>query len=300
MPTLDAVTAAEIIRNFGYWQQQAMSRPVTVTHHGRARVTLISAEEYERLVGSARQHNVTPSGTMALETVLENMAEGFILFDGQMKVTRINAVAEAWFGRDRSQLIGTDPTVAFGDIYDSIVADGLRKAMADGEITNFEAPSSLFPGRRIRVRVFPYQDGIGVLFTNITELERLRHMAAENQACCQAIEAHRTVSLVRLDGRGRVLTADATFETLSGFTANGLANVRIFDIFTPATRRRVQSAFEDVMTGRKPVEVNAGLIARQGGETDVSLAMSALVRDFAAQGVVLLVSPRVMEAEKVA
>ena len=289
--TLDAVTAAEIIRNFGYWQQQALSRPVTVTHHGRARVTLISTEEYERLTqpGGAK----APAGpSPALETVLEHMAEGFVLFDREMKVTRMNAVAEAWFGRDRSDLIGQDPTAAFGEIYDSIVADGLRKALRDGEVSNFEAPSALFPGRRIRVRVFPYQDGIGILFLNITELERLRGLAAENQACCQAIEQHPDVGLVRLDGRGRVTSGDETFERLSGFKAADLANVRIFDIFAIGARRRVQAAFEELMADRKPAEMAGALIMRQGGECDVTISMSPLVRHFAAQGAIMLVSAR--------
>lgn len=293
MPDRDAVSAAEVIRNFGYWQQQALSRPVTVTHHGRARVTLISAEEYERLTGTGEAAPASPnSGGPALDTLLDQMAEGFILFDREMRVIRMNAVAEAWFGRDRNELVGKDPSVVFGMVYDSIVLEGLRKALTDGEITSFEAPSALFPGRRIRLRVFPYQDGIGVLFINITELERLRHLAAENQACCQAIEAHGQIGMVRLDGRGRVLSADATFEKLSGFNASALSSVRIFDIINPGTRRRVQTAFEDVMSDRRPVEVAASLISRQEGEREVSLSMSALVRDFTAQGVIVLVADR--------
>lgn len=291
MSTPDAVTAAEIIRNFGYWQQQALSHPVTVTHHGRARVTLISTEEYERLTsGAGAVSGSAGAAGPTLETILEQMAEGFLLFDRDMKVVRMNAVAEAWFGRDRSEMLGQSPTVTFGAIYDSIIADGLRKALRDGEITTFEAPSALFPGRRIRLRVFPYLDGIGVLFVNITELERLRALAAENQACQQAIEAHRQIGMVRLDGRGRVVSADSTFEALSGFSAADLGNVRIFDIFSPGTRRRAQSAFEDVMSTRQPTELAAALIARQGGERDVSVSMAPLVRDFAAQGVVMVVS----------
>ncbi len=290
-PALEAVSAAEIIRNFGYWQQQALSHPITVTHHGRARVTLISTEEYERLIAAAGSEAGGPASP-ALEVVLEQMAEGFILLDRNMKITRINAVAEAWFGRDRSEMIGRDPTTAFGNIYDTLVGEGLRKALADGEIMNFEAPSALFPERRIRLRAFPYQDGLGVLFVNISELERLRGQAAENKACCLAIEQHPEISMVRLDGRGRVTSADATFETFSGFSAADLSNVRVFDIFAPAARRRIQSAFEEVMSSRAAIEMPAGLIVRQGGEREVTLSMAALVRDFAAQGVIMLLSER--------
>lgn len=43
------VPAAEVQRNFGRYQDQAVIRPVRVTSHGRARVMMISVEEYERL-----------------------------------------------------------------------------------------------------------------------------------------------------------------------------------------------------------------------------------------------------------
>lgn len=37
------VTAGEISRNFGQWQDVALSGPVIVTHHGRPRVVMTSA-----------------------------------------------------------------------------------------------------------------------------------------------------------------------------------------------------------------------------------------------------------------
>ncbi len=42
-------TAAEVSRNFGRWQDQALAGPVVVTHHGRPRVVVVSAQQYETL-----------------------------------------------------------------------------------------------------------------------------------------------------------------------------------------------------------------------------------------------------------
>ena len=42
-------TAADLNRNFGLWQDRAMSEPILVTHHGRPRSVLVSAEDYRRL-----------------------------------------------------------------------------------------------------------------------------------------------------------------------------------------------------------------------------------------------------------
>jgi prevent-host-death family protein len=49
------VTAAEFQRHFGRYQDEALTQPVTITRNGRARLVMISAEEYRRLARDARQ-----------------------------------------------------------------------------------------------------------------------------------------------------------------------------------------------------------------------------------------------------
>lgn len=50
-----SVPAAEVQRHFGLYQDKALSQPVSVTRNGRARVVMISAEEYQRLKRRDRQ-----------------------------------------------------------------------------------------------------------------------------------------------------------------------------------------------------------------------------------------------------
>lgn len=47
-PPEDAITvsAAELRRNFGVWQERAFSAPVVVARHGKPRLVLSSAERY--------------------------------------------------------------------------------------------------------------------------------------------------------------------------------------------------------------------------------------------------------------
>ena len=49
------VPAAEFQKNFGRYQDVALTQPVTVTRNGRERTVLISAEEYHRLKRRDRQ-----------------------------------------------------------------------------------------------------------------------------------------------------------------------------------------------------------------------------------------------------
>ena len=43
------VSSAEFQKNFGRYQDMALTQPVTVTRNGRDRTVILSAEEYQRL-----------------------------------------------------------------------------------------------------------------------------------------------------------------------------------------------------------------------------------------------------------
>ncbi len=49
---MQTTTSAEFHRRIGHYQDRALVEPVMVTRNGRARVVLISAEEYARLTGA--------------------------------------------------------------------------------------------------------------------------------------------------------------------------------------------------------------------------------------------------------
>ncbi len=55
MDDMVKVPAAEFQKNFGRYQDVALTRPVTVTRNGRERTVMISAEEYHRLKRRERQ-----------------------------------------------------------------------------------------------------------------------------------------------------------------------------------------------------------------------------------------------------
>ena len=52
---LETAAAAEVQRNFSLWQDRALRHPVGITRNGRARLVLMSVEEYQRLKRRDRQ-----------------------------------------------------------------------------------------------------------------------------------------------------------------------------------------------------------------------------------------------------
>ena len=75
------VTAGEISRNFGQWQDRALGGPVIVTHHGRPRVVLVSADYYS---ASKEDHSFHPreDNEPSIETgqhaILDHVTEAFM------------------------------------------------------------------------------------------------------------------------------------------------------------------------------------------------------------------------------
>jgi prevent-host-death family protein len=57
------VTAQEFHRNFSRYQDEALTRPLTITKHGRPRLVMMSVDEYERLKGKGRWVGLTSEMT---------------------------------------------------------------------------------------------------------------------------------------------------------------------------------------------------------------------------------------------
>jgi prevent-host-death family protein len=72
------VTSTEFSNKLGLYFQKALSAPVTITHHGRDSLVVMSAEEYQRLKRRDRQvyrTEDTPAEFIAALHVAEPPAE---------------------------------------------------------------------------------------------------------------------------------------------------------------------------------------------------------------------------------
>ncbi len=49
------VSSAEFQRNFGVYQDKALTEPVAITRNGRQRLVMVSVDEYRRLKRRARE-----------------------------------------------------------------------------------------------------------------------------------------------------------------------------------------------------------------------------------------------------
>lgn len=280
-----AVTAAEIIRNFGFWQQRALVQPLTITHHGRARVMLISTEAYEQLqdAGKADDRDQEP------DLLIENLKEGLVLHDSELRIAKMNRAAEAFFGANREDLAAFSSGDTKGTEHPSAMQGVLQRVLRSGEILDYEADSGLPSGRRISLRSFPYRGGVATLFLNLTEQERLRQAAAEAEAARKVIAAMGKVGLGRVSIAGNLVAADEVFQRLAGLPVPELLSVPLIAMVAEGDRARVRALYDAArLEGR-----TGGVVVNMGGvdaHRKVNIAFAPVMRDVQIDGVVLAVS----------
>lgn len=284
-------TAGEVSRNFGQWQDVALTAPVIITHHGRPRVVLLSADRYASwnnlpaAGGSAEAHVAETSR----EALLEQMAEGFIALDPTLRVTKVNPVFEALAGRSAGQLVGSGWSDLFPLPTQAVIAEQMRRVLRTGEAVEFEADSTVQAGRCYGVRVFPYPGGVAALFANRTEEHSLRGRLRHAGAIQTATTALPRLAVARLNIRGVLAEMDKDFLRLTGFSGAELLDCRLTDIVRPSDRRALSQALEKVLQGGPAARVETALLVRAGDERPVELSLAPILHDGAADGVMVLI-----------
>lgn len=289
------VTAGEISRNFGQWQDVALSGPVIVTHHGRPRVVMISAEHYAAAglaEGPAGFDNDSALQTAetARSAILGHLNEAFVALDPDLRITAVNAVFEDLKGASAAQLVGLAWTEVFSAPVQALIGEQFRRVLRTGETLEFESESTVQSGRCFGVRVFPYPGGVAALFVNRTEERDLRARLDRAAALETALSVLPGVATARLNIRGVLASMDADFLRLTGFSEAELRDCRLSDIVRPAERRALTQAVEHALQGDAPGRLPVTLLVKDGAERAVELALATVRRDGVPEGVLAVLS----------
>ena len=283
------VSAAEITRNFGMWQDRAGQGPLIVTHHGRPRVVLLGVEEYQAM---ARPPGGDPAGddSSRLAMVGEQLGACFAAFDGQLRFTRLNTLAGLHFGRPAGALVGKalveiDPALADGPI-----VAALEQVVASGEALRLDAPSHAQPGRLLRLRLFPFPEGVAALFHDVAGEVRARREAAEREALFAAREAHGAVGVARLSLRATFEMIEPGFARIAGFAPARLAGVRLADLLALGARAATNDEIERVLGQGEARSFASRLLVNGASERAVTLSLAPVREGFGIVGAVALMS----------
>lgn len=287
------VTAGEISRNFGQWQDRALGGPVIVTHHGRPRVVLVSADYYST---SKEDHSFhpreddAPSFETGQRAILDHVTEAFMAVNSQLHITAVNHVFEALVGHSASQLVGRFWEDLFPATARSLMDEQLKRALRTGETLEFEAPGDAPGVRRYSFRAFPYPGGVAVLIQNRTAEREMQAQLNQARALDAALSMLPQVMVLRLNVRGVLTTIDPGLAKLLGFSADDLVSCRLPDITRPRDRADLTAALEAVLQGGRPSQIATTLLVKDGGELAVRIGLASVIRDLVPDGLVAAVT----------
>lgn len=107
MPHQASVASADFIRDIGYWQNEALRRPVSITHQGRERLILALPQEFQSTPANSNALADLRSEVAALRAVLQQMsATAALKLDAAGRIREADDTLCGWCGATREDLVG--------------------------------------------------------------------------------------------------------------------------------------------------------------------------------------------------
>jgi PAS domain-containing protein len=280
------VSAAEITRNFGMWQDRAAQGPLIVTHHGRPRCVLLSASAWQQMA------NVGPPmpGEKALiehDLLAERIDSGFIALDGDLTIRGANALGAMMLGHARETLVGLSFADAMPVLAEGPVGGHLRRTLRTGEDGRLTAPHG---GGKLRVHVFPWPAGVALTLRPTGEEDEANQAERVATALREAIAAHGAIGSAQISMRGTIKSADAGFAKLTGFAAGRLVGVRATDLLALSARAKAAEAVESVLSGKGAQSVGSLLLVDGAEERAVQISLAPIIEGYGTNGAVMVLA----------
>jgi PAS domain-containing protein len=167
-PRAEIVTASELVRHFGLWQERAARAPVYVMFRGRPRLVLTSIEVMEALLAPHMpERDLQGPDSAALLDLIRDMV---VIADADLRVVTASRTARAYFGTGVAAGVSVDTLVPVGAR--DVLLKTLRHVMAAGVAQTIDLPSPRRAGALLTLTIEPHRRGIAMLVQDITAPDR--------------------------------------------------------------------------------------------------------------------------------
>jgi PAS domain S-box-containing protein len=132
--------------------------------------------------GAGRISNAASRGPApSVDALLEGIGEGFFALDSDWRFTAFNHAAEEIFSLSRAAVIGRVLWEVSPRIVGTDFERRYRRVMSERTREEFESFSALRPDRYHEVRAFPFGEGIGAAFRDITDRRKVTETLRERE-----------------------------------------------------------------------------------------------------------------------
>lgn len=287
---VDAVTAADLVRNFAECREVAAQRSLFVTHHGRPTHVLLGIDRYRALMQGAEQEDgaAASDGAALIHMLADWLDDALILCDAAMTIRFVNRAVQALCRRPAQALLGRPLLDALPEVAGSLLEGHARRTVTGSEIGSADIPSPFQPEGWLHFRSFPLGSWNALMFRDISEDVRRYRLADVRAALLDAMRLHGEVAFMRLSVRGTIEQLNEPCTRLIGLSETRLRGVALPDIVARPDRVACRQALEAVLQEGKEQRLRAEIVSNEGDTLPVDLALTQLRGAYGLEGAVLV------------
>lgn len=282
------VTSAEVVRNFGMWQDKVVRNPVVVTNHGRPRCVLLSTELYDSMMSGDLPAADAERTALEHAVLSERMDDGFVAMDASLVIGSSNAIGAMMLASPRELLVGTSLLDILPTIRDGPGESQLRRTIRSGEDGHFFAKG---PSCEFRVHAFPWPGGVAVTFRRSTIEDGTEKRMLEAASLRQALQTHGRIGMAEVSVRGTFVSVDPSFADIAGFAADRLLGSRLIDILAFNDRSHAAEAVERTLSSQAPTSFVSTLLREAGEALAIRVSLAALIDGSGARSLTVVLTP---------
>ena len=278
------VTASDLVRHFGIWQDRATRAPVYILHRGRPRLVLTSLDVMDALCAP---HTSRPANVSHLQTLLDAMDEMIVLLGQDRSVIGASRGARGYFGDMVQVGASLGGLAAPGD--ESLLSAVSRVAQS-GLSESVECRSPRFSDRLLSFTIDCGPNGCVLHVSDATAAEELQHWRDRHESLARAVEAAGGATAI-VNLRGRIDQASPRLATLTGASADALATARIVSLVAVGDRSALGDAFEAAIDARAAQSIEASVLVGGAALRRVSIGLAPLLSGGHVVGVTVTFTP---------
>lgn len=278
------VTASDLVRHFGIWQDRATRAPVYILHRGRPRLVLTSLDVMDALCAP---HASETSDAGQLRTLLDAMEDMIVILAPDGSIAEASRGARSYFGDLVHGGSALSNLAAPGD--DALLA-AVARVTASGLSETVECRSPRFADRLLAYAIDCAPNGCVMQIEDATAAEELQQWRDRHESVTHALEAAGAATAI-INLRGRIEQASHRLATMTGASLDALHLARIVSLVAVGDRTTLGDAFEAVIDRRAAQSLQAALLVGGAALQPVSIGLAPLMSAGHVIGVTVIIAP---------
>ncbi|WP_010217178.1 PAS domain-containing protein [Sphingomonas sp. PAMC 26621] len=252
------VTASNLVRHFGVWQERAAREPVYVLMHGRPRLVLLAMETFNGLCGEATPDPASDkSEPIDVAPLLDTIGDIVLVADADGRIAATSRAARLHFGTMAAPgqpLAGIAPVAQH-----PVLTAAIQRVAMTGTAEDLHLRSIARAGRVLAVTLVPSRRGVALISRDDTLVQDHARICAIEQAAADAMMAAGDVALVLIDRSGAIAEPAPALTVMVGSDADMLRSTAFAGLAVLSQRAMVARTIERVFESHRAEAIDTAL-----------------------------------------